>query len=155
MFKLRTQALHRAKSSAGVQLDLANITCLFDFFGSNLHERVVIAVIVRDHVGIIVWVLLVGSVGLASIHLVVIVLVEWIWSSESVETIALLCDLLRGNLHERVVIAVIVRGHVGIIVWVLLVGSVRLASIHLVIIVLVEWIWSSESVESIALLSNL
>merc|ERR1719254_344286 len=121
---------------------------------SGLNKRVIVIPIVRYHVGVIIWVLLLRGVGLPGIHLVIVVLVEWIWRSEAIETVTLLGHL-RGHLHERVVVITVVRHHVGVIIWVLLLWGVGLPGIHLVIVVLVEWIWRSEAIETITLLGHL
>ena len=68
---------------------------------SCIEGAVITVVVLEDNVGIIVRVLRSRCVGLTSIDLVIIVLVEWDWFSKSIKAVALLlshllwCSLLR------------------------------------------------------------
>jgi len=116
---------------------------------------VITVVVIGDLVGIIVGVLLCGRIGLTSIDLVIIILVEWVWGSKSVKPVTFLCHLLGRDLNRGIITVVIIRDHVGIIVGVLLCGRIGLTSIDLDIIILVEWVWASKSVKPVTFLCHL
>merc|ERR1719258_854956 len=152
------QRRHHSEVALLVFLSSGKLAEKFPLRGGYLHKRVIviIGILIRHHVGILVWVLLLGSIWLTLVDLIIVVLVERIWCAEAVEAITLLC-YLGADLHKGVIviIGILIRHHVSILVWVLLLGSIWLALIDLIIVVLVEWIWCAEAIEAITLLCYL
>merc|ERR1719218_107382 len=98
-----------------------------------------------------VWVLLLWGIWLTLVNFVVIVLVERVWGAEAIEAVTFFH--LGSSLDKGVIIiGVLIRDHVLILIWVLLLWGIWLSLVNFIVIVLVEWVWGAEAIKAVALL---
>merc|ERR1719265_1473868 len=148
----KTQLARHAKYGDGLEL-LNDTGRSLACSGRDLHKGIIILVslIFCDHVGILIWIFCIRGIWLTLVNLIVIILVERVWRAKSIESISSACS--GRYLHKRIIIilvGLIFCDHVGILIRIFCIRGIWLALVHLVIIVLVERIWSSKSIESIA-----
>merc|ERR1719163_1697908 len=88
-------------TSSPAQVQPGTIVLLLkELLGPNLHERVIVGIIVfGNHVGIIVGIFLLWRIWLTSIDLIVVILVERVGRPKAIKSITLLHPLRR-NLHK-------------------------------------------------------